>query len=408
MPFFVDQSNALGTTAATESRIDFLSILVVLARTKGRVLVLTLGGLCFGVALSFVLKPTYTATAIILPPRQSSSSAALLGQMGGSEAAMGLGGSILGLKNPADMYVGILESRTIADNIINTCNLQKRFKTKTMVDARAALQRETIFESGKDEMIHLAVRDSDPQVASQIANSYLDQLHDLNTRLETSEAAQRRNFYDSRLAEEKQALSVAEEGLRSTQQKTGVIQISGQAASIINSIAQARAQVTVREVQLQSMRTYAAADNADVQQLQQEIAGLRAHLSQLEQSQRTLEPGDVQIPAGQLPEAALQYQRQARELKYHETLFDLLTRQNEAAKLDEVKSAPILQVVDRAIPPDKKSGPPRRLLALGSMLFGFLISLAWGMVELYLRYLRQIPAQAHKLAEIRSAFGLKR
>jgi uncharacterized protein involved in exopolysaccharide biosynthesis len=405
MSSFIDAPSPVETqpshSVVNENRIDFLTLLVMLARTRRRVLLMTAGGLAVGVTLSFVMKPVYTATAAILPPQQSTSSAsAVLGQLG---AFSGASGSMLGLKSPADMYIGILESRTIAENVIAVCHLREFYKTRTLVDTEAALQTHSTFESGKDNLIHISVKDSDPKKASEIANSYLDQLYDMNTQLEAGEAAQRRGFYDRRLSEEKQALSNAEEEMRGTQQKTGVIQLSGQASSIINTIAQARATLASREVELQSMRTYAAQDNPQAMQLEQEITGLKSNLAQLQRSQQTIQPGDLQIPGGQLPEAALQYERQARELKYHETLYDLLTRQSQAAKLDEAKSAPILQIVDRATPPDKKSGPARKLLTIGFAAFGFLFATGWGLLELLIERLRRVPEQAQKLDEIRAA-----
>lgn len=412
MPSHIADQNAVNTqplhSTATESRIDLLTVFVVLAKTKWRVILMTVGGLTIGIILSCVIRPKYTATAVILPPQQATSTAAILsGQMGSLSSASSLGGGMLGLKSPTDMYIGILESRTIADNVIAACNLRQRYKSRTLVDAEAALQAHSIFESGKDNLIHLSVKDTDPKVASDIANSYLDQLYDMNSKLETGEAMQRIHFYDRRLAEEKHALSDAEDSLRNTQEKTGVIQFSGQAASIINATAQARAELASRQVELQSMETYATENNPEVIQLQQEIAALKSHVTELEKSQQSVQPGELQIPAGQLPEAALQYERQARELKYHETLFDLLTRQSEAAKLDEAKSAPILQIVDHAIPPDRKSGPSRKLLSLGFAAFGFLLAVTWGLVELYLDRLRGIPEQAQKLDEIRSALRFR-
>lgn len=412
MTSYIYDPNAADTQAlhstAMDTRIDFLTVLLVLAKTKRRVMLLTFGGLAVGITLSLILKPTFTATAAIVPPQPSTSAAGvLLGQVGSLSGAAGLGGGVFGLKSPADMYVGILESRTIADNVIAACNLRQRYKTKTLFDAEVALKVHTTFESGKDNLIHLSVKDSDPKIASDIANSYLDQLYVVNSELQTGEATQRIKFYDRRLADEKHALSDAEEALRSTQQKTGVIQFNGQAVSIINTIAQARAELASRQVALQSMETYATENNPTVIQLQGEIAALKSHVMELEKSERSVQPGELQIPAGQLPEAALQYERQARELKYHETLFELLTRQSEAAKLDEAKSVPILQIVDRAIPPDKKSGPSRKLLSVGFAAFGFLLAVAWGFVELFLDRLRQVPEQAHKLDEIRSALRFR-
>lgn len=405
MPPYDDASAAVNTQplppVPANTRIDFLSVLLALAKAKRRVLLMTFGGLLLGVLLSFIMKPTYIAAAAILLPQQASSAASLMGQLGAfSGASLSAG---LGLKSPADMYIGILESDTIADRVIASCNLRQRYKTRTLVDTRVALQTHTIFESGKDGLIHLSVKDTDPNIASQIANRYLDQLYEVNSDLVTGEAAQRKNFYEHRLAEERQALAEAEVALRNTQQKTGVIQLSVQAASVINSIARTRAELASRQVALQSAQTYRTAENPEVMQLQHEIAALRANLAELEKNQQAVGAGPSDVPASLLPEAALQYERQARELKYHETLFDLLTRQSEAAKLDEAKSAPVLQVVDRATPPDRKSGPPRKLLTLSSAAFGFLLASVWTLLELFLQRLEAIPEQAKKLQEIRSA-----
>jgi tyrosine-protein kinase Etk/Wzc len=410
MPSRVDSSinhslSSLNAGTTSEERIDLWEALQILAWNWRRIVLITLGALILGVVISLTSRPIFTATATILPPQQSLSTAStmLMGQLG-SLAGAGLGGGGLGLKSPADMYIGILESRTIADHVIATCHLKEQYKTKTLLDTRTALRRHVIFETGKDNLIHLSVKDYNPNRASEIANSYLDQLYNLNSDLATSEASQRRSFYDQRLAEEKTALSNAEVSLRNTQQRTGLIQLSGQAASIINSIAQARAQLASREVELQSMGTFATQENPDTIRLQNEISALRSNLTSLENSQRAIQPGDIQLPTSQVPEAALEYERQTRELKYQETLFELLARQAEAARLDEAKSAPILQVVDRAIPPDKKSGPPRTLITIGATFLGFCVACLWALATASLERMQKNPEKAQKLKNLRSAF----
>jgi tyrosine-protein kinase Etk/Wzc len=396
----------LDTISPYEETIDLWGVLLALGSNWRWIAGLTTAGLIAGVIISMVLKPTFTAEAIILPPQQSTSSASsLIGQLGMIAGISGGGGaSALGLKNPADMYIGILQSRTIADNIIFRFHLKDLYKTKTLVDARAALEKHVKLESGKDSLIHLSVKDHDPNRASDIANGFLDELYKTNSRLVTSEAGQRRLFYDQRLSEEKEALAGAELELKKTQQKTGLIQLSGQAIAIINAIAQARAQVASSEVDLQSIRTYATQENPEVIRLEEQIAALRSNLASLENNQRTIQPGDIQVPTGQLPEAALEYERQTRELKYHATLYDLLARQSEAARLDEAKSAPFVQVVDRAIPPDKKSGPSRKLITIGLAFFGFFSACLWSLARAALRRMRDDPEGAQKLNDLKSAF----
>ena len=145
-----------------------------------------------------------------------------------------------------------------------------------------------------------------------MANGTIDELHHLTSTLAITEAAQRRLFFSQQLVEEKTALEAAEEDLKQTQEKTGLIQLSGQAEEIIRDVANLRAQIVAREVQMKAMRTYATDANPDMTLLQQEIDGLEQQLTAMESNQRRIGPGDIQVPTGQVPEAGLAYARKLR------------------------------------------------------------------------------------------------
>jgi len=300
------------------------------------------------------------------------------------------------------MYIGILQSRTIADEIISQFKLKTAYKTKKMQDTRAALKSHTTIESGKDGLIQISVVDQDPQRASDMANAYVAELYSMNSNLAITEAAQRRVFFDQQLDAEKKALAAAEEDLRATQQKTGLIQLSGQALMIIQSISQLRAQISSREVELESMRSFATDQNPDVTRLNSEISTMRQQLAKLENDQQSVvQPGNIALPAGRVAEDSLEYSRKFREVKYHETLFDLLSRQYEAARIDEAKSAPIIQVIDHAIPPDKKSGPHRSLILLGGILVGLFGAGIWILFVQGLSAMSNSPSRVEKLERFR-------
>jgi tyrosine-protein kinase Etk/Wzc len=398
-----DPTVATQTSQAPDT-IDTLDIVLVLVSRRRFIGIATLAGLLLGVTLCIVLKPSFTGIAVIMPPQQQSSAAALMGQLGTLAALGGGGSSSLGLKSPADMYVGILESRTIADEIINRFHLKALYNQKKMQDARNVLKGHTQIETGKDGLIHISVTDRDPNRASALANAYVEDLYGMNSNLAIGEAAQRRVFFDQQLAGEKKALAEAEEDLRATQQKTGLIQLSGQAEMIITSIAQLRAKIASEQVELQSERTFATEQNPDVTRMQEEISTMQAQLAKLENDQRQVQPGNIALPAGSVPEDSLEYARKLREVKYHETLVDLLSRQYEAARIDEAKSAPIIQVIDHAIPPDEKSGPHRSLILLGSVFAGFSLSALWVLFKYSFTRMRRTPETAAKLDEIRSQF----
>jgi len=306
------------------------------------------------------------------------------------------------------MYVGILESRTIADDIIGNYRLQQVYKQKTMQGTRAALKSHSTIEAGKDGLIEITVTDHDAKRASDLANAYVSELYAMNSSLAITEAAQRRVFFDQQLEAEKKALSAAEEDLRATEQRTGIIQLTGQAEMIIRTIAELRAGIASREVELQATRTFATDQNPDVARLQEAISTMKAQLAKLEDDQqRQAQPGNIAVPAGKIAEDSLEYARNLRDVKYHEALLDLLSRQYEAARIDEAKSAPIIQVIDHAVAPDKKSGPPRLLITLGAAFLGFCGACLWVFAAEGVRNLGDAPASAGKVAMLKGMFGPK-
>jgi tyrosine-protein kinase Etk/Wzc len=379
---------------------------LILAQNARFIAVFTLIVLVAVAIFVCLLPPTFTGSATILPPQQQQSSlTSLMGQLGPLAGLSGGGGGGL-LKNPADMYVGFLESRTIADGIIEKFHLQSVYKAKNIEIARVILKNQSEFEDAKDGLIHISVKDTDPKRASDLANGYVDALYQLNSSLAITEAAQRRVFFDEQLMTERNALTSAEDDLKKTEQETGVIQLTGQDEAIIRNIADVRAQIASREVQLQSIRTFETDQNPDVTRIQQEIDTLRRQLASLESAQQKTPAGTTQMPAGQVPGVSLEYARKLREVRYHETLFDLLSKQYEAAKIDEAKSAPIIQVVDRAVPPLKKSGPHRLLICIGAGFVAFILASLWSFVRHSFRRIQAIPENAAKLREMRSALHI--
>jgi tyrosine-protein kinase Etk/Wzc len=325
------------------------------------------------IGVSF-LPNSFKADALIVPPQQQQSSiAALAGSALGGLAMSGMA-SQLGLKNPSDLYIGILGSRTIADEIVKQFHLEQVYDKKLASDARKALIKHASFTSGKDSLIKITVEDRDPKRAADLANAFIDELYKQNSRLALTDAAQRRMFFEQQLKNEKDALADAEVALKSTQQSTGLLAPTGQAEVLIRSGAQLRAEIASKEVQLQSMRSYATDQNPQIDVLKREIAALQGQLGRLEVNQGS--NSAFQISAGKLPQAGLEYIRKLRDLKYHETLFELLAKQYEIARMDEAKQAPVIQVVDRAVAPDKKSWPPRAIYVLGSALLAVALTSA--------------------------------
>lgn len=383
---------------AEEDELSLLDLAVVLAKHKEIVLGLPFAAAAVAALVSLLMTPIYTATARILPPQQSqSATAALLGNLG---ALTGIGPSSLGIRNPADLYVGMLQSRTVADQLISRFDLQKLYKAKTLDDARKELKEKTSVRAGRDGIITIQVEDTDPKRAAEMANAYVEELDKLTQSLAVTEAAQRRMFFEKQLKQAKDNLAEAEVELKKTQEQTGLIKLDEQGRAIIEAVANLRAQVAAKEVQLTAMRSFATERNPDYIRVQQELAGLRAQLLRLEKT-NTAGGGDIFVPTGKVPESGLEYIRKLREVKYHETLFELLAKQFEVAKADEAKDAGFIQVVDKAVPPEKKSKPKRALIVIVSGLVAGLLAVVAAFLIEAMEKARRDPHSASRLDRLR-------
>jgi uncharacterized protein involved in exopolysaccharide biosynthesis len=333
--------------------------------------------------IAFLIPVEYTAEAVILTPQQAQPSLAALAQLAGiAPGAMMSSQSLLagfGLRNPADLYVGILESRTIADSLINRFHLKEVYGDKYVQRARKHLSHKTSIKTGKDTLIHIQVEDRDPSRAAQLANGYVDELFSRNTKVALTEASQRRLFFEQQVLKEKDLLAQSEDALRETEQFTGLIEPSGQAEALIRSAAQLHSEILTREAELAGMRTFMADDNPRLQAVSHEVSSLRAELSKLEN--RTQGAGAPEVSVGKLPQGALSYLRRYRDMKYHETLYEALSKQYEAARLDEAKAAPLVQIIDNAVVPERRSWPPRTIIIVSSIFISAFVVCSWALVS---------------------------
>lgn len=382
--------------------ISLLDLLIILLERRRFILWFTAACAILAVIVSLILPKTYTATVTLLPPQQNSSTATLMATQLGSLGGLGaLAGNSFGLKNPNDMYVGMLKSRTVEDAMVQRFELMKEYKAKYPSDARKAFEKHvTIDGSSKDSLIHISIEDHDPNRAMDLANGYVDQYRVLSERLAISEASQRRLFFQKELELAKDNLAKAEEAFRQTQQETGVIQLDSQARALIESAASLRAQVAAKEVQIQGMQTYATSENADLVQAQRELEGLRAQLAKLGGSENSPR-GEIIVPEGKVPQAGLEYIRKYRDVKYNETIFDILAKQFEVAKLDEAKQGALIQVVDPAIVPDRRTSPKRALIVLVATSAGLFIAVFLALLQTGFQRMKEDPETSEKLAVLR-------
>jgi uncharacterized protein involved in exopolysaccharide biosynthesis len=305
-----------------DDEFNLLDMLIVLAKHKAMILKVTIAAALVSVVVTLLMSNIYTGTTKILPPQQSQSSAStLLNQLGG---LAGMAGSSLGIKNPNDLYIGMLKSRNVMEKVVKRFDLQKIYETKSMTDTLQKLNSNVLITSGRDGVITVEADDKDPKRAADMANAFIEELDKLMQTFSLTEASQRGLFFEQQLK-------------------------------------QARDKLT-----------------------------------------------DAELALDKTPSTSLHYMDAVRNVKYQEAVWEILAKQFEMAKLDEAKDYPLIQIMDVASTPEKKSKPKRALIVELSTLIIFILAVIWSFLCEGIESAKQQPEQAERLMTLRKALSMRR
>jgi len=387
----------------TTREVSILDVLVALGPHKRAILFITVVAAIVGFGISWLVRPSYTARIVVLPPQQNNSLAAtMMSELSGLGALGGLAGSSLGFKDQVDLYAQLFKTETIQDGLIKQFNLQHVYDKKYLSQTRKDLAKHTSIKTDlKSNLITITFTDHDAKRAAAVANAYVDQYRDLSQHLAISEASQRRAFFQRQMVQAKNDLANAEQALVTTQQKTGMVSLDSQERSLIASAAALRAQITVKEAEIQSMQAYATPENPQLIEAQRSLSSLQAQLNKMGVGGETI-GSEFVVPQAKIPKAGMEYVRRLRDVKYYETIFNILARQYEAAKLDEAREGQLIQVVDPALVPDRKSSPSRLLWTVVALLIGLAASTTFFLSRAAIQWMHGDPETDRKLIAVRS------
>lgn len=322
--------------------------------------------------VSMLLPKVYTSTASILPPQQE---ATLGASMIASQLPTAMGGALsgfLGLKSPADLWVGILNSQTVKDEIIKRFNLREVYGKEKIEDARKALEKKVSISKTKEEIILVSVDDEDPEVASRMANAFVEELDRINKQVVMSSGKRMRLFIEKRLLEAKDDLARIENEIKTFMESNRAVKLDEQSRVIIEAVGSVKGQLIAKEMELQTLLSYAAPTNPQVEILKTQVKELNEQMRKLDEGSGQQ---DLFVPTSKIPRLTARYTTLLRDAKIQETLFELLTQQYEMAKIQESKDSPIIQVLDYAKPPEKKSKPKRGLIIVTATFASVLLSI---------------------------------
>jgi len=351
----------------TAEPLDVLQLL----RSKARLLLL--GPLAIGAAaaaISFAIPPTYTASTTFMPPQQSAGGGAASAALASLGALGGLAGSVAGISTPGDRYVSLLQSVTLSDRIIDKFKLMEVYDEKLKVEARLTLAKKVRINLGKkDGLITVDFDDKVPARAADIANAYVDELRKLTGTIAMTEAQQRRMFFERQLQQTREQLVKAQSNLQGSGFNAGALKSEPKAAA--EAYARLKAELTAAQTRLQLLRVSLADDTPEVRQQQSIASALHEQLAKAEQATDN--------------SAGADYVGKYRDFKYQEALFEVYARQFELARADESREGALIQVIDPATPPERKSAPRRTFIAIGATVSSALLIFLWLLIGPLLR-----------------------
>jgi len=342
-------------------------------------------GFLLAAVISLLIPPKYESTARLMPPEKQNMNAltgllAAADDKGGAGSLVGgLMSEAVGMKSPSALYVGVLKSSTIQDDLINRFDLRKVYHDKYMKTAREDLADNTnIDEDRKNGIITVTVSDRSPQRSMELANAYVEKLNSLMADLNTSDAHRERVFLEQRLQKVKQDLDGASKDLSEFSSQNLTLDMKEQGRAMVGGVASLQGELVAAESQLSGLKQIYTANNVRVRTVQARVDELRQKLGQLRgNGNAPIGDGsdDFGISVASLPKLGLTFTDLYRRVKIEETVFEILTKQNELAKVNEAKELPTIRVLDQPRMPETKSTPKRFLIILiGTLLAGILAS----------------------------------
>jgi uncharacterized protein involved in exopolysaccharide biosynthesis len=382
--FIVSEPTArqdLRERAAHEQTVASLRLLWESRRFLGR---MAGAGLLLSTLVAFLTSSRYQSVARLMPPDNQSGSgiaATAAALSGGASSMGGMASELLGLKSTTDLLVGILNSRTVEDRLIQKFDLRKVYGARRMEDARKNLAAQTeISIDRKSQIITINVTDKSPQRAAAMGQAYVEELNRTLAEVSTSSARRERVFLEGRLQTVNQDLEDAEKDFSQFASQNTAIDIKEQGKAMVDAAAILQGQYIAERSELEGLRQIYTDSNIRVRSVQARVDELQNQLMKVggRDDNTALTQGDSLYPSiRKLPLLGVPYADLYRKTRVEEAVFETLTKEYELAKVQEAKEIPTVKVLDPPNLPEMKSYPPRPLFMLLGTVLAFACGVTW-------------------------------
>ncbi|GIV57340.1 MAG: polysaccharide chain length determinant protein [Rhodothermaceae bacterium] len=347
------------------------------------------------VVISLLLPNWYRAQTRLLLPESSSGglASALLGNL--SSAARSLIG---GTGGDYTRYLAILSSRTVFDNVIDRFDLIRVYELEDSETpryaARKALAENVAFVIDDEyEFLSVEVLDTDPERAAAMANFFVEELNRLNAELSAQSAGLFRQYVEARYEEAARTRAALLDSLEAFQRRYGVFDLQAQTTAYFTQLADLRAEALQLEIQYEALREQLGPENPQVRRLATLVEAARRKYQDALAGREQVLP----VPRGEAPRMARRYAELEMERIIQERILELVAPLLEQARFEEQRQVEAVQVVDPAVPPERKAKPKRSILCIAATLSAFILAVVFVLV--YTWWQRRHPYFAQRLRE---------
>lgn len=400
------------------SELSLLRLLLVLAKHKGLILKMTIGFALIAGIISIFMTPIYRVETRLIPPQVNSFPVEIVTN---GRARAEANSRLYALNTTGEMITEVFRSKIVLDRIIDRFNLANQvqksrfsflekfnFPGKKHDSSRSSSRKDLLGDMSislneLSQIITLRFEDEDPELAADIANAFAEEVQKTLQTMAMKQFSRERIFIEEQLKNAQLDLIKAENSLKDYQKTSGIVDVDEQTSYLMQTLSRVQSQLSATEIELASARSYATRKNPAIKRLEAQKQQLQKQLLSLEAKTST---NDFQNPSiAEFSEAGMDYLRKLRDVRFHETLYNILLEQYESARIAEAKEPATLQVLDSATTPESPVRPDRKLIILLAGFLGFCLAFLTSLVMEYLENASSDPEQMATLQLLKTNLG---
>jgi len=378
----------MSNSADKEKSKRLEDLIIILIKYQKLILINVLLVTVAAVIISLTIPNKYTATTSFISPKKKGG---LFGDIAGFSSSIKdlsrtLGGRLGAVTDEAYNYLVILQSRTASEKIIQKFNLREIYEIdedKPYEDVIKELENFVDFNIAEEGNIVISVTDEVPKRAAEMANYYVQILNEISTELSITESRNNREFIEKRFVQAQNDILAIEDSMEIFSKKYNVLALEEQMKAAIEVAAAIKAQLEIAKLERDILIRNYGEENPLVQQTKLKVDELTKQLVNLKfGDDKNLKSSlNIFVPFENVPETGVLYIRLMRNYEIQTKILEFIYPIYEQAKIEEQKDIPVVLVVDKAKPPQKKSSPKRSLIVIGAFLISFFFSLGYVLIK---------------------------